>query len=102
MYKMAVIGDKDSVLAFRAMGISVIIPKTDREIRDSIDSLAKDNYGIIFIIEEYAKKVEETIRRYDSRPIPAIVLIPSNRGTLNIGMKNIDKYVEKAIGSNIL
>ena len=93
MYKMAVIGDKDSVLAFRAMGISVIIPKTDREIRDSIDSLAKDNYGIIFIIEEYAKKVEETIRRYDSRPI---------RGTLNIGMKYIDKYVEKAIGSNIL
>jgi len=43
-----------------------------------------------------------TIKRYNSEVIPAIILIPSNKGSLNIGLANIDKNVEKAIGSNIL
>ena len=44
----------------------------------------------------------KTIKRYNSELIPAIILIPSNKGSLNIGLANIDKNVEKAIGSNIL
>lgn len=31
-----------------------------------------------------------------------ITLIPSNRGSLNIGMSKIDENIEKAIGTNIL
>ena len=42
------------------------------------------------------------IKRYNSEVIPAIILIPSNKGSLNIGLANIDKNVEKVIGSNIL
>lgn len=102
MHKIGVIGDKDSVLGFRALGLEVFTPEEDIEVRRTIERLAKDNYGIIFITEQMAVKARETIDRYDSEVAPAIIMIPSNQGTLNIGMDRINENVEKALGSNIL
>jgi len=100
MYKIAVIGDKNSVLAFKILGVDVFITLDSQEARK--DRISKENYGIIFVTEQLAKDIPETIKRYNSEVIPAIILIPSNKGSLNIGLANIDKNVEKAIGSNIL
>lgn len=102
MHKVAVVGDKDSVLVFKALGIDVFTPTEKDEIRWVIDDLAKNRYGVIFITEQLASLVPETISRYDDEMIPAIILIPSNQGTLNIGMDRINRSVEKAVGSNIL
>lgn len=33
---------------------------------------------------------------------PAIILIPSNKEDLGLGMADINKSVEKAVGANIL
>ena len=49
-----------------------------------------------------AKHIEETIERYNNKVLPAVILIPSNQGTLNIGSKRISENVEKAVGVNIL
>lgn len=102
MYKVAVIGDKDSVLAFRALGVEVFTAIDSLEARRIIDRIAKEDYGIIFITEQLAKDIPDTIERYNNEVIPAVILIPSNRGSLNIGLDNINKNVEKAVGSNIL
>ncbi|MDO5037177.1 MAG: V-type ATP synthase subunit F [Tissierellia bacterium] len=102
MNKVGVIGDKDSVLGFRALGLDVFTPETDMGIRKTIDRLAGEDYGVIFITEDMAARAVETISRYDYKPAPAIILIPSNQGTQNIGMDRINKNVEKALGSNIL
>lgn len=102
MYKIAVIGDKDSVLSFRALGVHVFTAIEGNEARRIIDKLAKEEYGIIFVTEQLAQEIPETIQRYNNEVIPAVILIPSNRGSLNIGLDNINKNVEKAVGSNIL
>lgn len=102
MYKIAIVGDKDSVLAFKILGVDVYISLDAQEARKIIDRISKEDYGIIFVTEQVAKDIPETIKRYNSELIPAIILIPSNKGSLNIGLANIDKNVEKAIGSNIL
>ncbi len=102
MYKIGVIGDKDSILAFKALGIDVFPVVNAEEARRQVDSLARDRYGIIFITEQVAELIPETIQRYNNQIVPAVILIPNNQGTLNIGMDKINKNVEKAIGSNIL
>ncbi|MDY0235655.1 MAG: V-type ATP synthase subunit F [Gudongella sp.] len=102
MFKVAVIGDKDSVLTFKALGIDVFIVSEADEARRTVDTIARDQYGVIFITEQIAKLIPDTIIRYDKEIIPAVILIPSNQGSLNIGMDKINKNVEKAIGSNIL
>lgn len=100
--KIGVVGDKDSVLAFKALGIDVFSVIESDEARKTVDTLAKNDYAVIFITEQVAQGIEETIERYNKEVLPAIILIPSNQGTLNIGMQKISDNVEKAVGMNIL
>jgi V/A-type H+-transporting ATPase subunit F len=103
MYKkIAVVGDKDSVLPFKALGIDVFPTEDAEGARKTIDRLAADDYAVIFVTEQAAKDIEETIDRYSRQMTPAVILIPGNKGTLNIGMKKIRDNVEKAVGVNIL
>ncbi|NLJ79265.1 MAG: V-type ATP synthase subunit F [Tissierellia bacterium] len=102
MYKVAVVGDKNSILGFKALGIDAIPALDGDEARVAVDNLARQNYGIIFITEQMASLIPDTIERYNNQMIPAVILIPSNQGTLNIGLDRIRDNVEKAVGINIL
>ena len=101
MHKIGVVGDKDTILPFKALGLCVYPVITKEEARHSIDEMAKNNFGIIFVTEQIAILVKETIERYTDKIVPAIIVIPNNQGTLGLGLSKIDEYVEKAIGSNI-
>lgn len=102
MYKIGVVGDKDSVLAFKAIGIDVYPVVESEEAQKTVDRMAMDKYAVIFVTEQVAKGIEETIERYNREILPAVILIPSNQGSLNIGMQRIRDNVEKAVGVNIL
>ena len=102
MYKIGVVGDKDSILAFKAIGIDVYPVVEVDEARKTIDKMAMEGYAVIFVTEQVAKDLDETIERYNKAMVQAIILIPSNQGSLNIGMKRIQENVEKAVGVNIL
>ena len=103
MYKkIGVVGDKDSVLAFKALGIDVFPVVEVDEAKKTVDRLAMNDYAVIFVTEQVAKDIEETIERYNRQILPAVILILSNQGTLNIGMQRISDNVEKAVGVNIL
>lgn len=108
MYKLAVVGDKDSISPFKVLGVDVYpIEFSENEeelesrVKKVIEHLAIKEYGIIFITEEYANSCPEVINRFKTSTLPMITLIPSNRGSLNIGMNKIDENIEKAIGTNI-
>ena len=100
--KIGVVGDKDSILAFKALGIDVYPSLSPEEARKNIDKMAASDYAVIFVTEQIAKDIEETIERYNRMTLPAVILIPSNQGSLNIGMQRISDNVEKAVGMNIL
>ena len=103
MYKkIGVVGDKDSVLAFKALGVDVAPVVGADEARREVDKMAMNDYAVIFVTEQVAVTIEETIERYNNQLLPAVILIPSNQGTLNIGSKRISESVEKAVGMNIL
>ena len=102
MFKVAVIGDRDSALTFKALGIDVFkVDKAD-EARKTLDTIARKEYGVIFITEQIASLIPEAIERYGKEIVPAVILIPSIQGSLKIALDRIDKSVEKAIGSYIL
>jgi V/A-type H+/Na+-transporting ATPase subunit F len=102
MYKIGIVGDKDSVLAFKAVGIDVYPVNNAIDARRVIDKMAVDGYAVIFVTEQLAQNLEETIDRYYRQMLPAIILIPNNQGSLGIGLQKIKDNVEKAVGVNIL
>ena len=102
MYRVAVIGDKDSVLAFKALGVEVYTVIDGNEASEKIKDLAKEEVGVIFITEKLAQEIPSTIDKYRDQMTPAIILIPGNTGSMGIGLADINKSVEKAVGANIL
>lgn len=108
MYNIAIIGDYDSIIPFKVLGVDTFplnIEKSEEEnkqnIKNIIEHLVAKKYVIIYITEEFASLSLDIIARYKAMITPIITFIPSNKGTLNIGMKNIDENIEKAIGTNI-
>ncbi|MEL5899251.1 V-type ATP synthase subunit F, partial [Clostridium sporogenes] len=55
MYKIGVVGDKDSILAFKALGIDVYPVTEPDEARITINKMAAEKYAIIFVTEQIAK-----------------------------------------------
>lgn len=102
MYKMGVVGDRDSILGFKALGLSVFPVTQPEQAARLIHRLAKENYAVLFVTESLAKDIKETIDRYNAQPFPIITLIPNNAGSMGLGMERIKANVEKAVGVDIL
>jgi V/A-type H+-transporting ATPase subunit F len=102
MYKIAVIGDRDSVLGFKALGLDIVFADAPEEGRAALRRLAAEEYAIIYITEQLAQHLTAEIDRYTNLLQPAVILIPGKAGSLGIGIENVNKAVEKAVGSNIL
>ncbi len=102
MYKIAVIGDRESVLGFMALGFSVFAVTGKEEAEDTLVKLAKEDYAVIYITESVFQKIQDTVDRYKDSTIPAILPIPGKEGSLGLGMANVKKSVERAVGADIL
>ena len=101
-HKIAVVGDKDSILPFKILGFNGYPCHDAQTARRMIDELSEEEVGIIYVTEAIASQIPETIRRYDAEISPAIILIPNHKGSLGIGKSRIQENVEKAVGQNIL
>ena len=102
MYKIGVIGDKDSVLGFKALGLSVFAVSNSEEAETVLDKIAKEGFAIIYVVEDMAIKMAAAIDKYKDYKYPAIIFIPGNQGGLGIGLRSVKKSVERAIGADIL
>ncbi|MEG1528864.1 MAG: V-type ATP synthase subunit F, partial [Clostridia bacterium] len=69
---IAVVGDKDSVLAFKAIGLDVFPVDGEMEAREQVKLVAR-NYNVIFITEQIAEQIDSLLARYKARPYPVIV-----------------------------
>ena len=102
MYKMGVIGDRDSILGFKSLGLTVHFAYDGDRAARLVNRMARESYAVIFITEEMAKEIPHVLERYNAETLPAVIPIPSNKGSLGLGMDMLNKNVEKAVGVNIL
>ncbi|UCD83547.1 MAG: V-type ATP synthase subunit F [Deltaproteobacteria bacterium] len=100
---IAVIGDRDSVLGFKALGTAVFPICNDRpqEALDIIEKLCHERYAVVFITEPIAQKIETELSRYRYRTLPSIVLIPNNQGSIGLGRERVRDTVKRAVGIDI-
>ena len=101
-YRMAVLGDRESVLGFKALGLDVFPAETVEEAKSTLHRLAKENYAVVYLTEQLAQYMGEELARYKDELTPAVILIPGKEGSLGIGMANVKKSVERAVGADIL
>ena len=102
MYKIGVVGDYDSICGFGARGLDTY-PVTDIEKAEQVlKKLTSGGQGIIYVVEEFIEKMPQVFEKYKEMQTPAIIPIPSCKGSTGFGIGNVKKYVEQAVGSDII
>lgn len=86
MYKIAVLGDAQSVQGFAALGLQVCPAENAEQARPILHRLAKEDTAIIYVTEQLAAGLTAELDRYRKAVTPAIILIPGKEGSLGLGM----------------
>lgn len=102
MYKIAVLGDRDSIYGFAALGLDTYPVIDQEEAAKTLKKLAEGQYAVIYITEALQAKLELEIDRYVNQELPAIIPIPGVSGNTGMGIRNVKKSVERAVGSDII
>ena len=111
-HKIAIIGHPSTILIFKALGIETVAldhPKqTQERLMELADRMmegeATPEYAVIFIEETYYKAIaEDVISKLSKRSLPAVVPLPSsNSKDPDFAVHRLSKFVERAVGSDIL
>ena len=104
MYKVAVIGGRDTILCFKALGLDVYAADKPEEAKKILKEITgpESSYAIIYISENLAVGMKREIDRFKDSPMPAIIHIPGREGSLGIGKEALQSAVERAVGIDIL
>ena len=113
-YKIAIVGNKDTILGFKGLGLKTFDANTTEEAvkilfklkaeeaKDEKTGESRPTYAIIFITEDLATDIsKDDYKKLSSGALPAIIPVPGSKGTQGYGLKRIGKMVEQAVGSDI-
>ena len=96
-------GDRDSIYGFAALGLDAF-PVTD-PVEAGTSSCAGWRRAIMRWSTSPRRsqpQLETEIDRYRARRLPAIIPIPGVSGNTGMGIRNVKKSVEQAVGSDII
>ena len=102
MYKIAVIGDRDSIYGFATLGLEVFPVEDPEEGAKTLLQLAHTDYAVIYITESLLSSIPDTAEKFREQPLPAIIPIPGVKGNTRQGIANVKRMVEQAVGSDII
>lgn len=102
-YKIGIIGTEEAIAGFNALGVSCFYMKEDSDVAEVIAQIQKEKFAAVFITEDWAERVRNQIdEAFQNAALPAIVTVPSQKGSTKAGLSNLRKIVEQAVGSDIL
>lgn len=101
MYKIAIIGDRDSIYGFATLGIETFPVENAESGERTLKTLAAKDYAIIYITETLMAEISEEVAKYNDQRLPAIIPIPGVAGCNGAALENLQKLVLQAVGSDI-
>ena len=104
MYKIAVMGGRDTVMGFKALGLETHPVSDDEDAKRVFRNLTRpeESYAIIYVEENLAQVLASDIDKFRDSVTPAIILIPGRDGSTGLGLSALHAAVERAVGSDIL
>ena len=102
MSEIAMIGDRDSILGFKALGVAIFPVNTRDESVEALQEVIKQEYKVVFITEQIAPSPEEIANIIGDRTFPVVTMIPSNRGSTGLARSRLRTLVRKAAGADVL
>lgn len=104
MLKIGVIGGRETVMGFKALGLETFPAADAAEAAQILRRVTREStdYAILYIEETLAAGISAEIDQFKDSPSPAIILIPGREGSIGLGQSALKVAVERAVGTNIL
>ncbi len=102
MYKIAVLGDRDSIYGFASVGLDIFPVSEEGKAAKTLRQLAENGYAVVYITEHLYEQLEKERALYAETTLPALIPIPGVYGNTGIGIAQVKKSVERAVGSDII
>jgi vacuolar-type H+-ATPase subunit F/Vma7 len=101
MAKIAVIGDKEITLGFKAIGVTSFAFEDVKELPLILNEIKNNDYELIFVSEKAYLSLENELKEFEEAPVPAVIVIPSVSENLGVADNHINNIVQKAVGMKI-
>ena len=102
MYKIAVVGPYDSIYGFATLGLDTFPVSGREDGAATLNKLTEENFAVIYMTEALCAELSKEIEKLKSQVMPAIIPIPGISGNTGEPVENIKKFVEQAVGADIL
>lgn len=99
--QIAVIGGRDSVLGFLALGLAVFPAETADEARAALRRAAGEGCAVIYVTESLAAALEGDLARYRGTLAPAVIPIPGREGATGAAARGVRAAVQRAVGADL-
>lgn len=113
-YRIAIVGSQEATAGFSLLGVDIVPVQTANEAVEELFRLKKETqkdergreqntYAIVFITEDLASGISPDDEKKLARgALPAIIPLPSHKGSTGYGLQRLKRIVERAVGSDIL
>jgi len=103
MLKIVIIGEKNDIQPYQSIGVEIEPVKTIAETVSALRKTAQNaQVAIILITENMAEQCLDTITELRSKTAKAITIIPTEQGSRQISMIELNKEIGRAVGVDIL
>ena len=100
--RIAVIGGRDYILGFKALGVEVFPVETGEEASQALTAIRDSDYAVIFISEDFADALKDILEELWEKPLPVVAFIPGSRGSRGLARERLRQNARRAIGADIL
>jgi V/A-type H+/Na+-transporting ATPase subunit F len=103
--KIAAFGESDIMLIFKSIGADVFAVSDSTSTsaaEERLKQLVSEGYGIIFMTETVAARLDAMIKYYSNQIIPSIVVIPGLGKRNNYAVNQLRTAIIKAVGADVM
>lgn len=107
-YKTAIIGPKDVVSGFRALGLQVFPAQSGEELLQALRTITRttdagERFAVVLVTESLRADVaDDEWHKVTAAVLPAVTVLPGLEGSRGEGVRALKRLAERAIGSDIL
>lgn len=102
MAKIAVVGRREDALCYLAAGFAVYEASNDDEGLISVRNADSDGCAVVFLTPEFSHLALKLEDEYSEKLTPAVIPLPADVDGVNTGSALLKKYVERAVGADII
>jgi V/A-type H+-transporting ATPase subunit F len=96
------IGDPDSSLGFRALGVSVANPASAEEAGKAFRNAVSGGASVIMITEAMLDHLREEVEKTAQKAIPAVIVLPGISGSTGRGGDTVRQQITRAVGVDLM